>query len=69
MNDFELGYMHYARSRELIAEAERERRAKAAGGRVRSEVREGLASRLAKALRRKKSAPGGGTARRLQSAK
>ncbi len=69
MNDFELGYMHYARSRELIAEAERERRARDVREGTRGEVRAGLVSRLAKALRRKKSAPGGGTARRLQPAK
>ncbi len=68
MNDFELSYMHYARSRELMAEAERERSAKAAREGSRGEAREGLASRLAKALNRKE-ASAGGTARRLQTAK
>lgn len=50
MNDFELHYLHQARSRELIAEAEAARSAAVAkkGG----SRREGLATRVAKALRR-----------------
>lgn len=69
MNDFELGYMHHARSRELMAEAERERRAKDAREGSRGEAREGgLASRLGKALNRK-GASASGRARRLQTAK
>lgn len=69
MNDFELSYMHHARSRELMAEAEHERRAKVAREGSRGEAREGrLASRLAKALSRKGTAASG-NARRLQTAK
>ncbi|GAB3995755.1 hypothetical protein GCM10029992_13860 [Glycomyces albus] len=50
MNDFELHYLHQARSSELIAEAEAARTAalaKKSGPR-----REGLATRMAKTLRR-----------------
>lgn len=68
MNDFELSYMHYARSRELMAAAERERLAKEARKGTEGEHREGLASRLAKVLHRK-GGSSGGHARRFQLAK
>lgn len=50
MNDFELHYLHQARSRELIAEAEASRTAALA--KKDGSQRAGLATRLAKALRR-----------------
>jgi ParB-like chromosome segregation protein Spo0J len=79
MNDFELNYLHYARSEELIKQAEHERQARElvraakatrrAGGNVRHE---GLAARVAKALgrgeRTGESAGGRGSAR-VQPAK
>lgn len=69
MNDFELSYMHHARSSELLAEAERERRAKEAREGSRGEDREGrLAARLGKALSRR-GASANGSAHRLQTAK
>jgi hypothetical protein len=79
MNDFDLHYLHYARSEELIKQAEQERQArqlvKAAkathrgGANVRHD---GLAARVAKALgrgeRAGESAGGRGSAR-VQPAK
>lgn len=49
MNDFELSYLHHARARKLMAEAEQERRAKA----VRASPGHRPASRLTNALRHK----------------
>ncbi|MFG3338411.1 hypothetical protein [Glycomyces sp. NPDC048151] len=79
MNDFDLHYLHYARSEELIKQAENERQArelvKAAkatrrgGGHVRHE---GLAARVAKALGRGDRAgehAGGQGSARVQPAK
>lgn len=79
MNDFDLHYLHFARSEELLKQAENERQAreliKAAKATRRggAEVRhEGLAARVAKALgrgeRSGKAAAGSGTAR-VQPAK
>jgi hypothetical protein len=64
VNDFELHYMHTSRSRELIAEAEAAR--KAAAVRRDGSKREGVASRVAKALRRNEGrAPSGSRQYRL----
>ena len=69
MNDFELHYIHKARTAELIAEAENERRASRARAQASREGRrEGLATRAAKALRRKEE-PATETAHRFQLAK
>ncbi|MEU5154615.1 hypothetical protein [Glycomyces sp. NPDC021274] len=79
MNDFELNYLHYARSEELIQQAQNERRARElvnaakATRRSGTHVRhQGLAARVAKALgrgeRSGESAGGRGSAR-VQPAK
>ncbi|WP_460540143.1 hypothetical protein [Glycomyces halotolerans] len=68
MNDFELHYMHRSRSRELIAEAEQERRVNQARKARAGHRREGIVARAAKVLRRKERGPAG-TARRVQLAK
>jgi ParB-like chromosome segregation protein Spo0J len=78
MNDFELNYLHYARSEELIKQAEHERQARelvkaAKATRRGANVRhEGLAARVAKAFgrgeRTGESAGGRGSAR-VQPAK
>lgn len=60
MNDFDLHYMHYARSEELIKQAENERQARelinaarATRRGVRRVRHEGIAARVAKALGRR----------------
>lgn len=78
MNDFDLHYLHYARSEELIKQAENERQARElvnaakatrrAGQRVRHE---GIAARVAKALGRREhhEEAGGPGPARFQPAK
>ncbi|WP_026928789.1 hypothetical protein [Glycomyces tenuis] len=68
MNDHELHYLHYARSRELIAEAERAREAQRVHKAAKAERRERLAARVGKAFGRKEERPAK-AARRLQTAK
>lgn len=58
MNSYELTYMHYTRSRELIAQAERERLARIAGKSSRKGLG-GLTARFGKARGRGKAPVGG----------
>ncbi|GAB3659124.1 hypothetical protein [Glycomyces tarimensis] len=53
MNDFELQFIHHARSHELQAEAARERLIATAREGVAGHRRKGLVARIATALRRK----------------
>ncbi|MCC3764249.1 hypothetical protein K3N28_14370 [Glycomyces sp. TRM65418] len=79
MNDFDLHYLHYARSEELIQQAENERRArelvdaaKATRRDARHARHEGLGARIAKALGRRghhEEARGGPEPARFQPAK
>ncbi|MCH7229610.1 hypothetical protein L0U85_01845 [Glycomyces sp. L485] len=68
MNDFELHYVHSARSRELMADAAYERLAESARAGSGLTRRRSLTARIADALRRKE-APAAEPARRLQPAK